>query len=128
MMDRIEDETIRYLFFMRIESGEPPLPYPEPDDDDDSEEDSEEDLVSVSAAQRQAAQRLADQQASAQQSVLDLTRNIQKKKDRELAQLQVGGGEASSQTQTINKGPKVGRNDMCPCGSRKKYKKCHGAA
>ncbi len=24
--------------------------------------------------------------------------------------------------------PKVGRNDMCPCGSGKKYKKCHGAA
>ena len=24
--------------------------------------------------------------------------------------------------------PKVGRNDMCPCGSGKKYKKCHGTA
>ena len=23
-------------------------------------------------------------------------------------------------------GPKVGRNDLCPCGSGKKYKKCHG--
>ncbi|MEZ4761831.1 MAG: SEC-C metal-binding domain-containing protein [Calditrichia bacterium] len=22
---------------------------------------------------------------------------------------------------------KVGRNDLCPCGSGKKYKKCHGA-
>jgi len=22
--------------------------------------------------------------------------------------------------------PKVGRNDPCPCGSGKKYKKCHG--
>ena len=22
---------------------------------------------------------------------------------------------------------KVGRNDVCPCGSGKKYKKCHGA-
>jgi preprotein translocase subunit SecA len=22
--------------------------------------------------------------------------------------------------------PKVGRNDECPCGSGKKYKKCHG--
>ena len=22
--------------------------------------------------------------------------------------------------------PKVGRNDLCPCGSGKKYKKCHG--
>jgi preprotein translocase subunit SecA len=23
---------------------------------------------------------------------------------------------------------KVGRNDQCPCGSGKKYKRCHGAA
>jgi preprotein translocase subunit SecA len=27
-----------------------------------------------------------------------------------------------------HEGPKVGRNDPCPCGSGKKYKKCHGAA
>ncbi len=26
------------------------------------------------------------------------------------------------------KSDKVGRNDPCPCGSGKKYKKCHGAA
>ena len=27
---------------------------------------------------------------------------------------------------TIRKEPKIGRNDPCPCGSGKKYKKCHG--
>jgi preprotein translocase subunit SecA len=27
-----------------------------------------------------------------------------------------------------HEGPKVGRNDPCPCGSGKKYKKCHGAS
>ncbi len=27
---------------------------------------------------------------------------------------------------TVNKEVKVGRNDPCPCGSGKKYKKCHG--
>jgi uncharacterized protein YecA (UPF0149 family) len=26
------------------------------------------------------------------------------------------------------RGAKVGRNDPCPCGSGKKYKKCCGAA
>jgi preprotein translocase subunit SecA len=26
----------------------------------------------------------------------------------------------------IQTGPKVGRNDPCPCGSGKKYKQCHG--
>lgn len=35
----------------------------------------------------------------------------------------VGG---ASETETVN-GEKIGRNDMCPCGSGKKYKKCHGA-
>jgi preprotein translocase subunit SecA len=25
-------------------------------------------------------------------------------------------------------GPKIGRNDPCPCGSGQKFKKCHGAA
>ncbi|MDP2826229.1 MAG: DUF1186 domain-containing protein [Sulfuritalea sp.] len=27
----------------------------------------------------------------------------------------------------VRQNPKVGRNDPCPCGSGKKYKKCHGA-
>jgi preprotein translocase subunit SecA len=26
----------------------------------------------------------------------------------------------------IKVGPKIGRNDPCPCGSGKKYKNCHG--
>jgi preprotein translocase subunit SecA len=28
--------------------------------------------------------------------------------------------------QPVRAGQKVGRNDPCPCGSGKKYKKCHG--
>jgi len=27
----------------------------------------------------------------------------------------------------INKASAIGRNEPCPCGSGKKYKKCHGA-
>ena len=34
-------------------------------------------------------------------------------------------GEAPK-PQPIQAGPKVGRNDPCPCGSGKKYKQCHG--
>jgi preprotein translocase subunit SecA len=26
----------------------------------------------------------------------------------------------------VQAGPKIGRNDPCPCGSGKKYKNCHG--
>src|SRR6202022_1185506 len=36
-------------------------------------------------------------------------------------------GSAGSESQTVKrKEAKVGRNDPCPCGSGKKYKKCHG--
>ena len=34
----------------------------------------------------------------------------------------------STEKQPVVKGPKVGRNDPCPCGSGKKYKKCHGVS
>jgi len=34
--------------------------------------------------------------------------------------------EQSPQKPIVNQGEKVGRNDPCPCGSGKKYKKCHG--
>jgi len=38
-------------------------------------------------------------------------------------------GEEAGKTKTIVRSePKVGRNDPCPCGSGKKYKKCHGTA
>jgi preprotein translocase subunit SecA len=37
-----------------------------------------------------------------------------------------GGQDAKVET-VHRQAPKVGRNDPCPCGSGKKYKKCHGA-
>jgi SEC-C motif-containing protein len=39
----------------------------------------------------------------------------------------VGGDDAAIKTVRRDE-PKVGRNDPCPCGSGKKFKKCHGAA
>ncbi len=42
----------------------------------------------------------------------------------------LGAGEADAdvvvQQTIVRGGPKVGRNDPCPCGSGKKYKQCHG--
>ena len=46
----------------------------------------------------------------------------------ENAQL-IGGGDGSTKgnNSAAKKGePEIGRNDPCPCGSGKKYKKCHG--
>jgi preprotein translocase subunit SecA len=36
-------------------------------------------------------------------------------------------GDQPKMQPVVNQGPKVGRNDPCPCGSGKKYKKCCGA-
>ncbi|MFN3325511.1 MAG: preprotein translocase subunit SecA [Bryobacteraceae bacterium] len=110
MMDRIEDETVRNLFFLRpYEEGQEYAAEPQGD---------EHALAAVSAEQR----------AAAQTTIQDFTRNIQRKKERELADLQFAGGAGSSTAQQpVVKGKKVGRNDLCPCGSGKKYKKCCGA-
>ena len=35
-------------------------------------------------------------------------------------------GEAAPPQPPLQTGPKIGRNDPCPCGSGKKYKQCHG--
>ena len=35
-------------------------------------------------------------------------------------------GEKQRPMPVVKNGPKVGRNDLCPCGSGKKYKNCHG--
>jgi preprotein translocase subunit SecA len=47
---------------------------------------------------------------------------------RPLPPLILNRGEESVAPQTVqHSDAKVGRNDPCPCGSGKKYKKCHGA-
>ncbi|MET0151636.1 MAG: SEC-C metal-binding domain-containing protein [Candidatus Binatia bacterium] len=43
-------------------------------------------------------------------------------------QTQLSAGGQVLKTETVKRDvEKVGRNDPCPCGSGKKYKKCHGA-
>ena len=58
----------------------------------------------------------------------ELEREFQRKKKRELEQARAAStstGSNGNSPRTI--GEKVGRNDPCPCGSGKKFKKCHGA-
>lgn len=38
----------------------------------------------------------------------------------------IGAGDGSANNSVASKKEEVGRNDPCPCGSGKKYKKCHG--
>ena len=61
-----------------------------------------------------------------------LTLQVKKKEDVERKQVAKVTGESSSdgtvsKTVVKTKSQKVGRNDPCPCGSGKKYKKCCGA-
>jgi len=79
MMDRVEDETLRYLFLMRT---------PE----------EEEEMI----------------------------RQYQQRKRREQREMQMIGAGAVEKPQQVIRREKIGRNDPCPCGSGKKYKKCHG--
>jgi len=120
MMDRIEDETVRYLYFLQVTQNAPVMPF--------SEEGEEEEGGEEEPARPNGASAAADVQRQAAKSTMeDFTRNIQRKKEKELQDLQLGGGDGSGGPKTVNGGQKVGRNDPCPCGSGKKYKKCHGA-
>ena len=120
MMDRVEDESVRYLFFLQVQSGAGPiLPYPE-----DEEEVSADEAEAAAAAAREAEE---EKKRAAKRQMEDFTRNIERKKDKELEGLRFGGDDSTG-PKPINSGAKVGRNDPCPCGSGKKYKKCHGAA
>jgi preprotein translocase subunit SecA len=131
MMDRIEDETLRYLFFLQVQRGdpglgrpaEPVLPFPMDEDGEDGENGDEEDQE-----EQQRAAAAEQQKRAAQSAVQDMTKKLQRDKDKELAALQLVGGDGSAvaKKQVINN-DKVGRNDPCPCGSGKKYKKCHGS-
>jgi preprotein translocase subunit SecA len=55
-----------------------------------------------------------------------LEKEFQRKKQRELEAAQFAGSGDAKQPAQRRTGEKVGRNDPCPCGSGKKYKKCHG--
>jgi preprotein translocase subunit SecA len=56
-------------------------------------------------------------------------KQIEERQRRQQKNLQFQAGPAQAEApKPVRSGAKVGRNDPCPCGSGKKYKKCHGAA
>jgi preprotein translocase subunit SecA len=111
MMQRSQEDTVRYLFHMQI--------------------------VDAPAVQEAAAAPgdNGDQQPApppprkrASTSMDDLEAQFQRRKKRELEQARMAGSNGNTTPQQVVRGAaKVGRNDPCPCGSGKKYKKCHGA-
>lgn len=54
---------------------------------------------------------------------------LEQRRERELEELNMISSDVNTETggQIQHEGPKISRNDPCPCGSGKKYKKCHGS-
>ena len=96
MMDRIDTESVRFLFLVRPAEGEqaPPQAAAEP----------------------------------ARPKQFGIQQQLERRQQRQQKDLQFQAGPAQAEApKPVRAGAKVGRNDMCPCGSGKKYKKCHGA-
>jgi preprotein translocase subunit SecA len=120
MMARIDNETIRYLFHIQVQQGEqPPAPgqlqpsSPQPP------------RPRADAAVASAAARASEQP----QHLPAVAREIERRQQRQQRDLQYQTGPAQAEApKPVRAAAKVGRNDPCPCGSGKKYKKCHGAS
>jgi len=116
LMDRIENETVRYLWQMQVVSAAEAAAL-----EQRLAGESEEPEETAAAPVQPAARRGRGSQMD------DFVRDIERKKKKELAELQFSGGGDAVAVQTVHRGEKIGRNEPCPCGSGKKYKKCCGA-
>jgi preprotein translocase subunit SecA len=111
MMERSQQDAVRYLFHMQIVDA-PAV------------------QETVAAPSGNGDQQPAPQppRKRASTSMDDLEAQFQRRKKRELEQARMAGSNGNTTPQQVVRGAaKVGRNDPCPCGSGKKYKKCHGA-
>jgi len=121
MMQRFQEDTVRYLYLMQvITRGEPTAVAPAPAGGEPSPAGG-----TVIQGGDGNGRRPPRQVAT---SVDDLEEAFQRKKRRELEQARMAGaGDRQPVQQVVRGGAKIGRNDPCPCGSGKKYKKCCGA-
>ncbi len=126
MMLKFQEDTVRFLFRMQIigPDGQPVNAAPRPTG-----------VVPkappvASAAQPHtvdgAPREIAINTRQPSTTIDALEKEFHRKKERELAVASRSGGGDASQPSQRRTGDKVGRNDPCPCGSGKKYKKCHG--
>jgi preprotein translocase subunit SecA len=116
MKDRVEEEIVRYLWRLTPVSGDNPNAAP----------------VRQPAPRRPPHVTMSAQQApppspfgaigGGSAAPTDTPRPIDGAQGRPA---RTGGDDVVRQVRREE--PKVGRNDPCPCGSGKKYKKCHGA-
>jgi len=137
MMERFQEDTVRYLFLMQIvgPDGQPvaipsrpraAVPAAPPVASADGHPPTNGHRMPPSSPPPALPGR--DTAAAPSTTIDAIEREFQRKKQRELQHARMaGGGEEARQVAQRRSGDKVGRNDPCPCGSGKKYKKCHGA-
>jgi len=126
MMQRFQEETVRYLYLMQI-MERPPDAAARPGggvSPSDIGQGPEAGVPSVITGGRGGNGRPPRQVAT---SVDEIEETFQRKKKRELEQARMAGAGDMQVQQVVRSAAKVGRNDPCPCGSGKKYKKCCGA-
>ena len=119
MMTRIDNETIRYLFHIQLAQGERPQEGArEPRPPRQPPPSAAAAAVASAAARVNEAERLPA-----------FAREMERRQQRQQRDLQYQTGPAQAEApKPVRAGAKVGRNDPCPCGSGKKYKKCHGSS
>jgi preprotein translocase subunit SecA len=124
MMQRFQEDTVRYLYLMQI-LERPPETAPGGAPPSAPSSQGPEGGVPVRGGGDGNGRRPPRMVST---SADELEEAFMRRKRRELEQARMaGGGEAQQVQQVVRGQEKVGRNDPCPCGSGKKYKKCHGA-
>ncbi|SNT01013.1 protein translocase subunit secA [Granulicella rosea] len=132
MMLRFQEDTARHLFRMQI-IGPDGQPIESAEQLAAAQAVQAEppviDAVAQPAAIEAPVQRVPTVPIASPSTTIDaLEKAFQKKKERELQAARSAGGSATADAATPRvAGAQVGRNDLCPCGSGKKFKKCHGA-
>jgi preprotein translocase subunit SecA len=123
MMQRSQEDTVRYLYLMQILERPSEGGAPRPADGGPGA--GPEAGVQVPRMGGDGNGRKPRQVAT---SVDEIEEAFQRRKRRELDQARMAGsGDLQTVQQVVRGAAKVGRNDPCPCGSGKKYKKCCGA-
>jgi len=132
MMMRFQEDTVRHLFRMQI-IGPDGQPIESSEQLAHAQAHAQAQRALQEAAMHGGASAVATQAPPvsdrAPSTTIDaLEREFHRKKQRELELARAASTNAEPKANTPRRvGEKVGRNDECPCGSGKKYKKCHGA-
>jgi preprotein translocase subunit SecA len=124
MLQRFQEDTARYLYLMQI-IERPPDPGPGGPQGGEPADRGPESGVPPQQGTGGNGHRPPRLVAT---SADDLEEAFMRRKRRELEQARMAGaGDVQPVQQVVRGQEKVGRNDPCPCGSGKKFKKCHGA-